>query len=215
LLPAPEAFDDSLYPSQHRPVHRDPVIQGQHPEKDLARGTDRFDVDGALLGNPVVALQSRPQLLGLPLEKGQDLLIGQLAGEEDLDEPGDASFLRGESPAQPVGLLQQNPLHQLVCDTVEEEVYFGPRNLEVKRAREMERETEAEVEAVLAQTDLLPLRHRLTQALSVGQQQRTALAATLSLHPALLILDEPTVGQDWGHLIQVGVASGRWASGKM
>lgn len=98
-------------------------------------------------------------------------------------------------PGLRVGLLQQNPLHQLVCDTVEEEVYFGPCNLGVEQVED--------VEAVLAQTDLLPLRHRPTQALSVGQQQRAALAATLSLHPALLILDEPTVGQDWGHLIQM------------
>jgi len=94
-----------------------------------------------------------------------------------------------------VGLLQQNPLHQLVCDTVEEDVRFGPRNLGVERP--------AETETLLAQTDLLSLRHRPTRALSVGQQQRTALAATLSLRPALIILDEPTVGQDWQHLIQV------------
>jgi len=94
-----------------------------------------------------------------------------------------------------VGLLQQNPLHQLVCDTVEEEVCFGPRNLGTEQGEE--------TEAILVQTDLLPLRHRSTRALSVGQQQRTALAATLSLQPALVILDEPTVGQDWAHLIQV------------
>lgn len=93
-----------------------------------------------------------------------------------------------------VGLLQQNPLHQLVCDTVEEEVLFGPRNLGM--------EGDENGEQVLAQTDLLSLRHRLIHSLSVGQQQRTALAAALSPHPALLILDEPTVGQDWGHLIR-------------
>jgi energy-coupling factor transporter ATP-binding protein EcfA2 len=98
-----------------------------------------------------------------------------------------------------VGLLQQNPLHQLVCDTVEEEVRFGPRNLGATQAREVT----ARVEAALTGTGLHRLRHRPTHALSVGQQQRAALAATLSLHPALLILDEPTVGQDWDHLVQV------------
>jgi energy-coupling factor transport system ATP-binding protein len=103
-----------------------------------------------------------------------------------------------------VGLLQQNPLYQLVCDTVEEEVRFGPHNLRAGRARGRTNEkVEAQVEAVLARTGLRPLRHRPTRALSVGQQQRAALAATLSLQPALLILDEPTVGQDWGHLSRV------------
>ncbi len=94
-----------------------------------------------------------------------------------------------------VGLLQQNPLHQLVCQVVEEEVRFGPRNLGLDRDRD--------AEALLARTDLLRLRNRPTQALSVGEQQRTALAATLSLRPGLLILDEPTIGQDWHHLSQV------------
>jgi energy-coupling factor transporter ATP-binding protein EcfA2 len=93
-----------------------------------------------------------------------------------------------------VGFLQQNPLHQLVCDTVEEEVRFGPRNLGTGCGKD--------VETALRRSDLHSLRHRPTRALSVGQQQRTALAATLALQPSLLILDEPTVGQDRQHLIQ-------------
>jgi len=94
-----------------------------------------------------------------------------------------------------VGLLQQNPLHQLVCQEVEDEIRFGPRNLGVERDRE--------IEALLARTDLLRLRRRPTQALSVGEQQRSALAATLILRPRLLILDEPTTGQDWQHLTEL------------
>jgi energy-coupling factor transport system ATP-binding protein len=94
-----------------------------------------------------------------------------------------------------VGFLQQNPLHQLVCDTVEEEVAFGLRNLGTEQV--------VGIESVLARADLLGLRHRPTHALSVGEQQRTALAATLALRPSLLILDEPTIGQDWEHLIRL------------
>jgi energy-coupling factor transporter ATP-binding protein EcfA2 len=94
-----------------------------------------------------------------------------------------------------VGLMQQNPLHQMVCDTVEEEVTFGPRNLG--------REPGEETTALLSKTDLIDLQHRPTRALSAGQQQRTVLAATLALKTALLILDEPAVGQDWAHLTQV------------
>jgi energy-coupling factor transport system ATP-binding protein len=56
---------------------------------------------------------------------------------------------------------------------------------------------------MLASMDLLKLRQRPTSALSVGEQQRVALAATLSPSPPLVILDEPTAGQDWGHLIRV------------
>ena len=91
-----------------------------------------------------------------------------------------------------VGLLFQNPLEQLFCDTVEEEVAFGPRNYGLL--------TPALLENTLAIADLQGLRHRRTHALSGGEQQRTALASVLALQPDLLILDEPTMGQDWAHL---------------
>jgi energy-coupling factor transport system ATP-binding protein len=94
-----------------------------------------------------------------------------------------------------VGLLQQNPLHQLVCHTVEGELRFGPRNLGTER--------DEDVEGLLAGTDLHALRKRPIRALSVGEQQRTTLAATLSLRPNLLILDEPTIGQDPYHMNRV------------
>lgn len=106
-----------------------------------------------------------------------------------------APALRRLPAGRRVGLLFQNPLHQLVCDRVEDEVSFGPRNYH--------RDTDDGLEDILAAADLSALRHRRPQALSAGQQQRTALAATLALSPHLLILDEPTMGQDWGHLSRV------------
>jgi len=91
-----------------------------------------------------------------------------------------------------VGLLFQNPLQQLVCDRVKEEVAFGMRNYRLASGNGLE--------AVLEAADLITIRERHPQLLSAGQQQRTALAATMALLPRLLILDEPTMGQDWGHL---------------
>jgi energy-coupling factor transporter ATP-binding protein EcfA2 len=55
----------------------------------------------------------------------------------------------------------------------------------------------------LTNADLLALRDRRPFFLSVGQQQRTALASCLALLPRLVILDEPTLGQDWRHLQQL------------
>ena len=91
-----------------------------------------------------------------------------------------------------VGLLLQNPLSQLFCDSVEDEVAFGPRNFGSG--------SEQSFAEALQATNLEGLRSRQPYALSSGQQQRTALAAILSLRPELLILDEPTMGQDWNHL---------------
>lgn len=91
-----------------------------------------------------------------------------------------------------VSLLFQDPTEQLFTDSVDEEVAFGPQNYH--------RFDAAMHEQILAETDLLELRERGPIALSMGQQQRAALAASLSLRPQLVILDEPTLGQDWGHL---------------
>jgi energy-coupling factor transport system ATP-binding protein len=91
-----------------------------------------------------------------------------------------------------VGLLFQEPLDQLFCDTVEEEVSFGPRNWGVF-------EPQAHTET-LERTGLAGLGSRSVYTLSSGQQQRTALASVLALRPRLVILDEPTLGQDWGNM---------------
>jgi energy-coupling factor transporter ATP-binding protein EcfA2 len=94
-----------------------------------------------------------------------------------------------------VGLLFQNPLNQLFCDTVEEDVAFGPCNFQIFSERRLE--------TILNVAGLRDVRERAPYTLSVGQQQRVALAAVLALHPALLVLDEPTMGQDWGSLSRV------------
>ncbi len=95
-------------------------------------------------------------------------------------------------PGRGVALLLESPDEQLLCDTVEEEVLFGPTNLGLVDPRA--------IEDALQAAHLEDLRHRPPQALSLGQRQRTVLAALLALRPQLLILDEPTLGQDWGHL---------------
>jgi len=94
-----------------------------------------------------------------------------------------------------VGLLFQNPLHQLFCDTVEEDAAFGPSNFQML--------SEKRLDAILNVAGLRDLRQRNPYALSVGQQQRVAMASILTLEPALLVLDEPTMGQDWGSLSRV------------
>jgi len=107
---------------------------------------------------------------------------------------GHVRFWNGDKPKPglDVAMLFQNPTDQLFTDSVDEEVAFGPRNYD--------RFDPAQHNEILQEADLLPLRERRPLMLSVGQQQRTALSACLGLQPRLLILDEPTLGQDWGHL---------------
>jgi energy-coupling factor transport system ATP-binding protein len=102
---------------------------------------------------------------------------------------GTARHLR---PGTGVGMLFQDPTSQLLCDTVEQEVGLGLRNIR--------RFSQGVVDDVLDVVDLAGHRRRPVYALSLGEQQRLAVAAVLSMSPRLLILDEPTVGQDWAHM---------------
>lgn len=95
-------------------------------------------------------------------------------------------------PGLDVAILFQDPQEQLFTDSVDEEIAFAPLNYE--------RFDPALHDRILAEAGLTELRERRPLAISVGQQQRTALASCLGLRPRLLILDEPTLGQDWGHL---------------
>ena len=87
------------------------------------------------------------------------------------------------------GLLLQNPLHQLFCDTVRQEVALAADNARLTAISDR-------VQRLLAAADLLSLAERATLSLSYGEQQRTALAAAMSASPPIILLDEPTHGMD-------------------
>ena len=97
-----------------------------------------------------------------------------------------------------VGIVFQNPDLLLQAATVAEEVAFGPKNFKLSH-----REIDERLEEILPMFDLQTLKMEAPYALSRGQRQRTAVAASFSLYPDLLLLDEPTTGQDYYHLQQL------------
>lgn len=90
-----------------------------------------------------------------------------------------------------LGILFQNPDHQIIFPTVEEEIAFGLRQLGASRpqAREAAR-------AVLAAHGRQGWAERQTQALSQGQRHYLCLIAVLAMEPAAILLDEPFSGLD-------------------
>jgi energy-coupling factor transporter ATP-binding protein EcfA2 len=104
----------------------------------------------------------------------------------------DVSKHKVSEMARVVGYCFQNPDHQIFCDTVYNEVAYGPRNLHLSQAEIEERVIEA-----LGAVGMLHLQASMPRDLSKGQRQRLAVAAVLSMHPEVLIVDEPTTGQDY------------------
>jgi ABC-type cobalt transport system, ATPase component len=90
-----------------------------------------------------------------------------------------------------VGYVYQNPQHQLFCQSVFEEVAFGLRLRGVKGG-----ELERRVAEALRFFGLEELRDEHPFFLSKGEKRRLALASVYALRPELLIVDEPTTGQD-------------------
>ncbi len=94
--------------------------------------------------------------------------------------------------ARTVGYCFQNPDHQIFCDSVYKEVAFGPQNLHLSQA-----EIDERVDEALGAVGLLDVRDAMPKELSKGQRQRIAVASVLSMRPEVLIIDEPTTGQDY------------------
>jgi len=93
--------------------------------------------------------------------------------------------------ARKVGFVFQNPDHQLFSETVEEEIAFALRNFGFEEATIEKRVTWA-----LNLLDLTEYRKTSPFMLSGGERKRVALASVLAWDPKVVILDEPTIGQD-------------------
>ena len=93
--------------------------------------------------------------------------------------------------AKIVGFVFQNPDHQLFLTTVEEEIKFGPTNFDFP-----EEQIQEDMEKVVTFLNLKNLLKRSPFSLSEGERKRVALASVLVMNPEILILDEPTMGQD-------------------
>ena len=93
--------------------------------------------------------------------------------------------------ARKVGFVFQNPDHQLFCESVEEEVAFALQNFGFE-----ENAVKKRVDWALNLLDITQYRQTSPFMLSGGERKRVALASVLAWEPQVVILDEPTIGQD-------------------
>ncbi len=124
-------------------------------------------------------------------------LLKPTAGDFFIDGVNTKDSSTGEL-AQQVGYLFQNPDHQIFLPTVEKEIGFGPANLDLSKAEVKERVRDA-----AGQVGLTPYLKENPLFLSKGQRQRVAFASLLSMRPEVMVLDEPTTGQDYQEGIEI------------
>lgn len=99
---------------------------------------------------------------------------------------------------QLIGYVMQNPNQMLVKDMIRDEI-----QLAMKLNNLPEETVEKNTEEVLKMTDLYPMRNWPISVLSYGQRKRVTIASILSLRPEIIIVDEPTAGQDYKHYTEI------------
>jgi energy-coupling factor transport system ATP-binding protein len=130
---------------------------------------------------------------------------GQLAATPALagDLPGDLSAephrWRPRDLVTRIGTVFQDPRHQFLATTVADELDLGPRRAKLPPAEVARRRGE-----LLDRLRLDHLARANPYTLSGGEQRRLSVATVLATRPRLLVLDEPTFGQDartWAELV--------------
>lgn len=118
-------------------------------------------------------------------------LLIPASGTVEVDGMDTCSFKQQLEIRRRVGMIFQNPDHQIVGTSVEEDVAFGPGNLGLPAAEIRQR-----VDRSLEMVGLKNLAKRSPYQLSGGQKQLLAIAGLLAMEPNLIILDEPTASLD-------------------
>ncbi len=107
--------------------------------------------------------------------------------------------------AATVGFVFQNPDEQLFERSVEREIGFGPRNLGFDAAL-----AGRLVDVALAATGLTAERATNPYDLDLSRRKLVALASVVAMDPAILVLDEPTTGQDPDGIGRIGAVARAW-----
>ena len=100
--------------------------------------------------------------------------------------------------AQHIGYVMQNPNQMISKTMIYEDVALG-----LQRSGLTEEQIREKVEATLRVCGLYPFRNWPISALSFGQKKRVTIASVLVLDPELILLDEPTAGQDFRHYTDI------------
>ena len=110
----------------------------------------------------------------------------------------DLSGLTVSERAEYIGIVLQNPNQMISQSKIFDEIALGLRIRNVS-----DQEIEERVTHIMKVCGILPFKNWPISALSYGQKKRVTIASILVLNPKILILDEPTAGQDYRHYSEI------------
>ncbi len=195
-----QAWDISLPPARPQTVGQ-PLLQVEHLQfyypQDLARRTVVNDISFQIFQGEAVSLVGRNGAGKSTLAKlicgfetpqqGRLVFDGQDMGSDSIRER-----------AERIGYIMQNPNQMISLPMIFDEAALGLRVRGVADG-----EIRDKVEETLRICGLYPYRNWPVSALSFGQKKRLTIASILVLRPKILILDEPTAGQDFYHYTRI------------
>jgi energy-coupling factor transporter ATP-binding protein EcfA2 len=210
-VPAPVARGAALLTADQLMIGRSPAVRGgrRRRRRDSIGTVNALPcrIDLAVTEGSATALTGAngvgKSTLALTLGGLLPALGGSLRAEEALASsasPDPASW-RSRELLTRVGSVFQNPEHQFVASTVRAELSVGPHALG-QSATEVDRR----VDDLLERLDLAGLADANPFTLSGGQKRRLSVATALATRPRMLVLDEPTFGQDantWTELVRM------------
>jgi energy-coupling factor transporter ATP-binding protein EcfA2 len=173
-------------PEKESLVRFDKVAFGYDPETEVLHGINleikRGDVIAVLGPNGAGKTTFVKHAIGLLKPKSGNVLVnGRNTREASVAQI-----------ASTLGYVFQSPSHMLFAPTVREELAFGPKNLGHPKDQ-----IEKEVKEALQIVNLSEMENDPPLALSFGQQKRVSIAAILAMRSRILVMDEPTAGQDY------------------
>jgi energy-coupling factor transport system ATP-binding protein len=197
-LPAAVAMERIVQLGAERPVLPEPAASEAAPLIELKDVEFGYNERSVLRGiNLTVRHGDRIALLG-PNGSGKSTLVKQMIG---LLRPRRGSVTLDGKPlakmsvaqaARSAGYVFQSPSHMLFAPTAREELAFGPRNIGHSEAEILDHSAEA-----LTLMDLEGAEERPPLTLSFGQQRRLCIASVIVMRAKVLLMDEPTAGQDY------------------
>jgi len=162
------------------------VAFGYEAEREVLHGIDleikRGDIIAVLGPNGAGKTTFVKHAIGLLKPKSGRVLVN----EHDTRQASVAEI------ASTLGYVFQSPSHMLFAPTVYEELSFGPKNL-----KHPQEDIEMEVKEALQIVNLVDKEKDPPLAMSFGQQKRVSIAAILAMRSRILVMDEPTAGQDY------------------